>query len=578
VTGRPLALDTRHEVLCNIGVPDPRSLLPTEEAAFPRHLLPAGPLELRAVLHVEGSAKVEVESIKLEAGEEAGQWARLALPTASVPGTIRAELAIYYEVVAVHVQVLLLPVGGPVTRGGPSARLVYRLSRRFADLGRLSDRHASVIMTDQTSSSSVLVNGLTFAPNAFAITHNASDTAVGVGRLRMYDAHFRVDDRGKEINNYETRDTKRVPRHGKIDADFRKDLAALAHAGNDIFDALFKQNIVAGTLADLLRVEADARDRVPTIQVVDLSVGHVPIPWALLYDLPFSGLGACEPCPSIADFGPAGEGLVQIPSRCPYEDRHRDADGRWRDAQLCPWGFWGLSAALEHPPYCDRSLEEVIAEGHSAPSFLMAVGPELDGTLREEHIAALDRQVPIDWARPPIGAIGDIRSQLADDSMDVVYFYCHCDYSEDAPGVGLIPYLRLDATEPLTPSVISAWARSAVWPNPHWPDRHPLVVINGCRTTEWQSGSLVGFVDAFVSRAGAAGVIGTEITIDQGVASWAMELFLTALSQGASVGMALRQTRWAMFRRGNLMGFAYTPYCLANLSLRRLRQPTKEAV
>ena len=43
---------------------------------------------------------------------------------------------------------------------------------------------------------------------------------------------------------------------------------------------------------------------------------------------------------------------------------------------------------------------------------------------------------------------------------------------------------------------------------------------------------------------------------------------LAELAAGKTVGEAVRATRWKMFGLGNVMGFAYTPYCLANLSLR----------
>ena len=211
------------------------------------------------------------------------------------------------------------------------------------------------------------------------------------------------------------------------------------------------------------------------------------------------------------------------------------------------------------------------------PSFLLAVGPDLNEKLSSEHINELERQVTVTWNRPPIRVTEELQQELGRESMDVVYLYCHCDYQQDAPGVALKPCLRFDGTLPITPADISAWATSAVWPDPHWPDRHPLVVINGCRTTELQSGSLADFVKAFTNRAGAAGVIGTEITIDQGVAGWAMQLFLTAIAKGATVGMALRETRWTMLRRGNVMGFAYTPYCLAGLTLRKSSEPPGEA-
>src|SRR5690606_3321506 len=93
------------------------------------------------------------------------------------------------------------------------------------------------------------------------------------------------------------------------------------------------------------------------------------------------------------------------------------------------------------------------------------------------------------------------------------------------------------------------------------------VVINGCHTVDMLTESLNNLVRAFTGDASASGVVGTEIAVETHVAAWAMELFLTAL-RDRSVGEALRITRWTMLGRGNLMGLAYTPYCLANLRLR----------
>ena len=110
-----------------------------------------------------------------------------------------------------------------------------------------------MVLADQPNASSVLVNDLTFIPNAFTIAHNAADTAAEVARTRMYDAHFEVAKNGKEINRYSAKSTKYVQQHGKAAAEFKEDLARLASAGRTMYDALFGENIVAGTLADLLR-------------------------------------------------------------------------------------------------------------------------------------------------------------------------------------------------------------------------------------------------------------------------------------------------------------------------------------
>jgi hypothetical protein len=47
-----------------------------------------------------------------------------------------------------------------------------------------------------------------------------------------------------------------------------------------------------------------------------------------------------------------------------------------------------------------------------------------------------------------------------------------------------------------------------------------------------------------------------------------MSRFCQLLVSGASVGAALRTLRWEMLGRGNVMGLAYTLYCVAALRLR----------
>ena len=63
-------------------------------------------------------------------------------------------------------------------------------------------------------------------------------------------------------------------------------------------------------------------------------------------------------------------------------------------------------------------------------------------------------------------------------------------------------------------------------------------------------------------------MIGTEVALEQGLASYFMEHFLGRFVGGATVGHALRDARWHLLGRGNVMGLAYTPYCLSSLRIR----------
>jgi hypothetical protein len=299
------------------------------------------------------------------------------------------------------------------------------------------------------------------------------------------------------------------------------------------------------------------------IQVVDPTARVTPVPWATVYDLPVgSDLSAYRPCPSIRELGPGG-GSTAVPVQCPYEDEHRQDDGRWRRDQLCPWGFWGLSSLIEQPPHvAGGDLPSVVGTGDEHV-FLAADGPDLDDRGRQTHIAALRATLGAELRhldRPTADALG---AALGRD-VDVVYLFCHSGRDIAAAGSPPDPYLHFDRK--VTPTDVSQWIETD-WPVNHWSDRHPLVVINGCHTVETVSGSLSDFVVAFTGWARGAGVIGTEITVDQPVAAWAMELFLDAV-RGQPVGEALRTMRWRMIAHGNVMGLAYTPHCLATLALR----------
>ena len=121
--------------------------------------------------------------------------------------------------------------------------------------------------------------------------------------------------------------------------------------------------------------------------------------------------------------------------------------------------------------------------------------------------------------------------------MELIYFYCH---GMRKPVVGSdqpTPYLEVGESDEIHPEDIVAWRRQ--WKREDlWKQTSPLVFINGCHTVELTPESLLTFVDTF-AKAHAAGVIGTEITLDQNVASEAGEVFFTYFIDHETVGEAL---------------------------------------
>jgi hypothetical protein len=81
------------------------------------------------------------------------------------------------------------------------------------------------------------------------------------------------------------------------------------------------------------------------------------------------------------------------------------------------------------------------------------------------------------------------------------------------------------------------------------------------------------FVSSFVQTSGAAGVIGTEITIFEPLAvRFAEECFKRFIGaaphkEKMPIGKAVRGARLALLRDGNPLGLVYIPYAVASLRL-----------
>ena len=561
-----------YELLLDIGRHVEGSLLAAAGARWPDELLPGGGVWLRATLLLDGARDSgaipfflppEGESFRCECDPDGDhgpacspqRWVRFALHAPERPAVIEGELVVYYQAAAAVVVGLRFPVGQ--VDGTPSASLIGCLTSTFNDLGKLTGRTASVIVSPRPGR--VLVNGASFVENPFAIGVGAADTSALNARTALFDSHFEARDGGL----YSRYDTE----FGKTGREYEQDLRRLAREGAELYVRLFSppgsDNTVGLTLPALIRHEARLRGRPPIVQVLDDRFDEHAMLWSIVYDLPVGADSSLyQPCPAVQEFGPEGSRTGPIPAACPYDDAHRG-----RGDVLCPFGFWGLSCVVEQPPTVGRNLETAVFHDAHGVAVLAAVGGSLDEGLTDRHLRRLRAQLPGSGVHRPFTASStDLAQALGPETMDIVYFYCHCGYDRRNPKAAVDRYLDLGEYT-IQPLDINMWARTA-WPDPHWPHRRPLVVLNGCHTAEVTSGTLNSFVPAFTQWAGASGLVGTEVTVEQGLAGWAMEELLARLLRGHSTGTALHGTRWAMLGRGNVMGLAYTSFCLANLALR----------
>jgi hypothetical protein len=571
--GQPWRAGIEHDLLVGIGRRAAESILPGSDSRWPEELLPDRGLWLRAVLSWPSGANPVVHPIYLPRDgasfsctcpfggahdpgceDRRQRWARFRLPDPAQDEGRTGELVIYYQTAAVVVIRIRIPDGQSDTRP-PRAELVGRLTTTFTDLGVLAERSASIVALPGYSH--LLVNGVTFLDAPFATSAAPADEAAKTARNVLYDAHF------------ETRDERRISRlsrsFGKTQDQFEADLRRLARLGAEPFGHLFLEQPgsdldAAYNLHPLLRNEARLRGRAPLLQLIDERFDDSAVPWALVYDLPLgTDLSRYQLCRSVRDFGPAGHWTGDPPGYCPYP--HEDGD------VVCPYGFWGLSCVLDQPLLQNSPPVHVVCGDPDELSWMLISDPVPRDAVIADHLGRLQATPSgVHVTCPTVETVEVLARELGPELADVVYFYCHCGYESWYPGGAANRYLQIGSFR-FQALDVQSWARR-VWSRPHWPRRHPVVVLNGCHTAEFTSHTLNSFVPAFIRIAGAAGVVGTEITVEQGFACLVGELLLPLLAVGLSVGEALRSVRWDLLHRGNVLGLAYTSFCLANLTLR----------
>lgn len=91
--------------------------------------------------------------------------------------------------------------------------------------------------------------------------------------------------------------------------------------------------------------------------------------------------------------------------------------------------------------------------------------------------------------------------------------------------------------------------------------------INGCHTTALEPEQVIEFITPFIENANAAGVIGTEITIFEPLATAFSEECLRRFLNKSPIGEAVRCARLKLLKDANPLGLVYIPYVIASLSL-----------
>jgi hypothetical protein len=332
-------------------------------------------------------------------------------------------------------------------------------------------------------------------------------------------------------------------------------MRALAPLGYKLWIHIMGQFEDFFKVADLLQAS-----EAPIIQVTRPDTGSYVFPWGLLYDIPVDSEEEFKECPSIDGLlnGTIPEGTRCCPEVVKSGKPHTSN-------MLCPFGFWGYRYAIEQLS-STKSLETQIP---TPGDIEMAVGLtqyDVNRNRLTEHVK---------WLEENLGGVkmrqadtrAKIKDALHDPDLQLVYFYCHGHYDDDA---GKDVYLGIGNKEKLSGEDFTSWLHD--WRLQDrikvWDQVRPLVFINACHSLDILPDSLVSLLKAFMGHANAAGIIGTEVRVDQNLGYRIAEMFFDEfVNERKKVWEALQTIRFHFLCQGNLFGLIYTPYCSADLQL-----------
>lgn len=476
---------------------------------------------------------------------------RLLFPVTAPPeqGTATLRCSIYHGHTLVQsrlVRAMVTEIVGITGGGALTSTLDYTLSRtlRPAYLESIPDHRLSLMVNRNDDGT----HGFYFwGERAFRgmarILESQAGAKIEAARKSMRMAAWgRTDAWLKE--NYRYQD-------GAVDLErLRNDLVAMASTGLMLYRGTVNE------LSEGRALELWELMRTPgSVQIVNKISPSFLLPAAFFYD--HDGLDPGDPtnvglCPEfLRAMEQADTPLEEQPcfrGECPNREAKQ---------VVCPSGFWGFRHELGMPVSIRKATEappEIPLR--DSPAFAISVFRGFK--TRRSHMAQL-RRLAAGWGWECANTRAKTLDLLAKTHAQIIYFYCHGGFDKGSP------YLQVGGGGEgyIYPTSLSMKLR--------WSEPRPLVFINGCETAAVAPEQAFEFVRALVETHNAAGVIGTEITVFEPLASsFAQEFFERFLVKRQPLGRAMRGARLALLKQGNPLGLVYLPFALAGLHLEQV--------
>lgn len=366
----------------------------------------------------------------------------------------------------------------------------------------------------------------------------------------------------------------RYPTENFDEKKLARDLAYLASAGWDIYYS-FSQH---------LQADQDALEKLLAnsglIQIALKLSPRAVLPAAVLYDYawnpqlyqPFANEDF-KLCPSFSkalnearNGGPPLEDCVCFHGGCELKQKMIEKPGEDLGPIICPSGFWGYRHLLGLPLTLDGVNTDIppVIEYKDSLQMFACVSTDGDFIERDPHLEKLNKLEGLKFERD--NSYAPFVTRLRSNVPQVLYFYCHGGVKAGS----FNPFLQVGNKNDLKDEINPPnWRFQRI----KWKGPNPLVFINGCHTTSMNPEVTLDFVSSFVQTSGAAGVIGTEITIFEPLAvRFAEECFkrfvgAPPFTEKMPIGRAVRGARLELLRQGNPLGLVYIPYAVASLRL-----------
>lgn len=370
--------------------------------------------------------------------------------------------------------------------------------------------------------------------------------------------------------------------HGKNIDRFKEDLARMAYQGHRLMkhamatlpeDDETKDNEFNAVdwivnLRKVLRKTA-------IIQVSRTNRANYAFPWGLLYDFrmvnPDHEKANFKYCKIVDEEWSQGKRSGTPSDHCKYENNPDYPEyNHWENNIVCPYGFWGLKHIIEQPISAQglddkaRDIKSTIVSQNALLSIALTDKLEEEDLLnRQKHLKHLFSLGSVEiFPDKPARTLNDVIAML--NAPEIAYFLCHGERENGEPylsvGTGDGPDYWLD------PGFWSTFPEK--FNLEKWKKNRPIIFINGCHTLDVRPSVVLDFLSSF-KRLGANAVIGTEVSVLADMAMYIGDIILEKIANEDTIGDAIRDMRWNLVNRGNLLGLAYTPYGLSDLRIKR---------